>query len=311
MTFKHMQNFPRGDSMNGIKSGIILILITGFACWVNADPVVILFEVIPKTDTMAAGDSFTVNGIVIDDMNQIHHEFDTCIHWRILPADSKSKLSATTGSQVTYYAVDAYRINQIVATFTDPIYGSTLADTVTIYIKPGEATQLLVEPYPVVSQYIPDPVDSVVLLATETHKEIAAVIRDRFGNFSRFDSSVTWESGDSGIVQVRTPDKPYVCRIERVEKGNSATTFVLCKKGGLTIGTAKVVVRSGIIYVRCLEGLPTFSTPRAVKKEFYNLRGQKLPLYGIRHADGIVLERIIEPDGKTNFRKIIPAIKSR
>jgi hypothetical protein len=165
----------------------------------------------------------------------------------------------------------------------------------------------------VASQYVPDPVDSLVIHPTETHKEIAAVVRDRYGNFSRFDSSVTWESGDSGIVQVGTPDKPYVCRIERVanvEKGNSGTTFALCKKGGLTIGTVRVVVCAAIIYVRCLEGLPIYYKPRVVK-EFYNLRGQKLPLYGIRHADGIVLERVIAPDGKANIRKIIPETKSR
>jgi hypothetical protein len=122
--------------MNIIKKGMIVVLFTGVACWTNADPVVILFEVIPKTDTMAAGDSFTVNGIVIDNMNQIHHEFDTCIHWRILPADSKSKLSATSGSQVTYYAIDAYRWNYVVAGFTDPVNGRSLFDTVTVYIKP-------------------------------------------------------------------------------------------------------------------------------------------------------------------------------
>jgi hypothetical protein len=39
--------------------------------------------------------------------------------------------------------------------------------------------------------------------------------------------------------------------------------------------------------------------------EYYNLRGQKLPLYGIRHADGIVLERVIEPTGKVNVQKRI------
>ena len=33
--------------------------------------------------------------------------------------------------------------------------------------------------------------------------------------------------------------------------------------------------------------------------EFYNLRGQKLLLYGITHADGIVLERVMKPDGQS------------
>jgi hypothetical protein len=39
--------------------------------------------------------------------------------------------------------------------------------------------------------------------------------------------------------------------------------------------------------------------------EYYNLRGQKLPLYGLRHADGIVLERVIEPTGKARVQKRI------
>jgi fibro-slime domain-containing protein len=41
--------------------------------------------------------------------------------------------------------------------------------------------------------------------------------------------------------------------------------------------------------------------------DFYNLRGQKLSHYGIRHADGIVLERVIESTGKVSVRKkLIP-----
>jgi hypothetical protein len=46
-------------------------------------------------------------------------------------------------------------------------------------------------------------------------------------------------------------------------------------------------------------------------KEYYNLRGQKLPLYGIKRTGGIVLERMIGPDGKANIRKVIPEMKSR
>jgi fibro-slime domain-containing protein len=44
-----------------------------------------------------------------------------------------------------------------------------------------------------------------------------------------------------------------------------------------------------------------------ITHEYYNLRGQKLSHYGIRHADGIVLERVIEPAGKVSVRKkLIP-----
>jgi hypothetical protein len=219
------------------------------------------------------------------------------------------------GSSVTYHAVDAYKNFNVVAMFIDPANPArTFVDTVKIDVKPAPAYRLFIEPYTAAISPVPNPVDSLVILATETQKEIAAVVRYKLGNFFRFDTSVTWESGYSGIVQVRTPDKPYICRVERVanvEKGNSGTTFVLCKKDGLTIATVRVVVRSAIIYAKCLERLPVFHTPGAAKKEFYNLRGQKLPLYGIRHTDGIVLERIIEPSEKASIRKIVPEIKSR
>lgn len=43
--------------------------------------------------------------------------------------------------------------------------------------------------------------------------------------------------------------------------------------------------------------------------EFFNLRGQKLPLYGIKHTDGILIERVIEPTGKISVRKKFQAPK--
>ena len=47
------------------------------------------------------------------------------------------------------------------------------------------------------------------------------------------------------------------------------------------------------------------SRPSRTVVEYYSLRGQKLPVYGIMHADGIILERTIESDGKSTIRKFI------
>ncbi|HMD67707.1 MAG TPA: hypothetical protein VKF42_02445, partial [Chitinivibrionales bacterium] len=112
------------------------VVLLCFTWWVNADtPLRLMLDVEPVVDTMTAGDSATFIGTVIDNMDVIHHEFDTCIHWSILPADSKSRLSTTAGSQVTYYAVEAYQRNIIVTSFTDPVYGRTLVSADTIYVK--------------------------------------------------------------------------------------------------------------------------------------------------------------------------------
>ena len=222
------------------------VVLLCFTWWVNADtPLRLMLDVEPVVDTMTAGDSATFIGTVIDNMDVIHHEFDTCIHWSILPADSKSRLSTTAGSQVTYYAVEAYQRNIIVTSFTDPVYGRTLVSADTIYVKPGMAYREFIEPYPLNGlSSLSAPIDSIVLSPpNDTLREIAAVFRDKYGNFLGFDFGVMWqELNDSGIIKVQTPDTPYVCRIESRKPG---VTYVVCRKAGLTIGTVKVIVRPG------------------------------------------------------------------
>jgi fibro-slime domain-containing protein len=277
--------------------------------WIAADkPLLNLsLKVAPPFDTVLAGDSIVLNAAIVDNNTGklLTAEYDTGISWAIFPSDNFSWVTPVAGSRVTFHGNAGYRTYKVFARFSPDSY-HILRDSTVVAIKPGEATRLLIEPYPVASQYAPDPVDSLVILATETHKEIAAVIRDRFGNFVRFDSSVTWQSGDSGIVQVRTPDKPYVCLVERVvnvENGNSGTTFVLCKKNGLAIGTVRVVVRAGILYARCLERSSNIHVPGA-SKEYYNLRGQKLEPGRTNHLSGIIFERITSSDGSIHIRKV-------
>ena len=426
MTFKHMQNFPGGDRMNGSKRGIILVLIAGIACWVNAIPVVIGLDVVPLVDTVTAGDSVTFFGAVIDNMDMVHHEFDTCIHWNIIPADTRNKLSVTMGSQTTYYAVEAYRWNFIVASFTDPMNGRMLFDADTIYIKPPPMTcRLLIEPDTNINPadrsaaslarlLYPDKVPLISFDNSNSSVTVAAVVRDPYGNFIGFCKNAIWRViGDTGVLKLSQPDKPYLCRIERTVWGHVGVTLsddsssipdavpvyvpaccemwkirlvnaengqqidsialnlgeeiTLNLEGKSSVDTTRwidvmgkwslspsipsdspvpageagtwkfsplaagdamltVTVWAGIrmvafplnIQVHVVSNLKLlvgrsriFVSRKKEMAEYYNLRGQKLPLRGIRHADGIVLERIIQPDGKANFRKIIPEIKSR
>jgi hypothetical protein len=279
--------------------------------WIVADkPIHRLFLMAaPRPpDTISAGDSVTIHATLVDETGKIHPEFDSLIQWSLFssPAGTTSLLWTTLGGTNTFYAKQARTTCIIVASYyVTPINISRVFDTV--YVKPGPAYRFFIEPYTAAISPVPRPVDSIVLGDLPSEKEIYAVLRDKFGNFAGFDSSVTWEElGDSGIVKLTVTAHPWVCLVEKVRQG---TTYVVCKSGGVTAGTVKVMVRPGT-HVVSLGEFPAIQKPK-MTKEYFNLRGQKLPVYGIRHTDGIVLERIIQPNGKANIRKIIPEIKSR
>jgi fibro-slime domain-containing protein len=256
-------------------------------------------EVVPPFDTVLAGDSLVLEAAIIDDTGGVRTaEFETSISWAIFPADNFCWVAPAVGSRVTFHGNAGYRTYKVFARFSPDSY-HILKDSVTICIKPGEAYRLFVEPYPVVSLYVPNPVDSVVFLNTETQKEIAAVVRDKFGNFARFDSIVTWESGDSGIVKVTTPDKPYICRIEKVRSG---TTYVVCKRNGSPVGTVEVIVNPWTKAVSPVARSVLQKPARAI--EYFNLRGQKLENSMNRRMSGIIFERLISSDGSVYIRKI-------
>jgi fibro-slime domain-containing protein len=265
-------------------------------------------NVIPPVDTVSAGDSVKLSAVIFDDTNGVHTpEYETDISWTIFPADNFSWVAPAIGSKVTFHGNAGYRTYKVFARFTDPKTARIISDSVWIYVKPGPVRQLFIEPYTAAISPVPNPVDSIVLGDFPAEKEIYAVLRDAYGGFAGFDTNVTWEElGDSGIVKLTTTAHPYICLVEKIRQG---TTYVLCKSGGSTVGTVKVMVRPGTKVVNPVTSSALQKPAKAT--EYFNLRGQKLPLYGIRHADGIVLERIIQPDGKANFRKIIPEIKSR
>jgi hypothetical protein len=63
-----------------------------------------------------------------------------------------------------------------------------------------------------------------------------------------------------------------------------------------------------MVYPRDAEILPLEKQYKIISqvadagKEFFNLRGQRLPHGGIKHANGVVLERIIGPTGKASVK---------
>jgi hypothetical protein len=83
----------------------------------------------------------------------------------------------------------------------------------------------------------------------------------------------------------------------------------LCKSGGSTVGTVKVMVRPGTNVVSPEARSVLQKTTKAI--EFFNLRGQRLQNSMISRTSGIIFERIISSDGSICIRKINSQIAVR
>jgi fibro-slime domain-containing protein len=284
-----------------------------------------LFIAPPFDTALYPGDSLNVVAHVLDDSENVRHEYDSLIAWSVIPAGTASKLKYPSGPLNTYYAVNAYQVHRIIAKLSDSPKTANLppfSDTLTIGIRPPRpADYSLCIETDTVQCSLPDPgawcnkpssLDSLVFSKVAEHQVAAAVIRDKYGNFVQNAQKAEWRiiSGSDAVV-MWFPDKPYLAFFDPHNPG-TALVEASDTTGGVTKkDTLKIIVKDDIVSAR-LERLslrPVINSQRTVR-EFFNLRGQKLPLYGIKHADGIVLERIIEPGGKVDMRKkIVPGVR--
>jgi fibro-slime domain-containing protein len=264
----------------------------------------------PRDTTINWGDSLALSLSIIYESCGTPRHLDSLIQWKLaIPA--AGSLRTAQGPTNTYYPSGGLS-NTIIMSYQDPSTGRTLSpESTTVFVRPPPMTyHLYIEPDtninpndpPVGTRlYVPDTVSLVSISQGDTGAHcVAAVLRDKYGNFVRFSSNALWQVvGDIGIIAVSTPGKPYVCAITGLKPG---TTYVrLSDDSGSVPDTVMVDNWHAVTSVRPVVR-PSRLTVKAIH-EYYNLRGQKLPLYGIRHADGIVVERIIEPTGKVKVRK--------
>lgn len=146
----------------------------------------------------------------------------------------------------------------------------------------------------------PDPVTQIGFLNKGDIAAFAAVKRDQFGNFVGFPSNAIWQViGDTGIIRISTPVKPYLLTMEGLKYGD---TFIRVSDDS---GSIADTVKVRVLFFSSLERLSITKALAKAKviREYYNLRGQKLRSFGNSRVDGIVLERIIGPGGKASMRK--------
>jgi fibro-slime domain-containing protein len=280
------------------------------------EPPRLSLHILLKSDTMfAAGDSIPMFAIISDDTGGIHTDLEALVQWQLAPAGTRSYLRSTQGGTNMLYNFQPYTMFCVIITWQYPGTFQFLRDSAWFYVRPLVPTKLYIESDTVNCSgsgtsfgcMAPSPLDSIVFSGAVVQKTAVAIMRDSFGNFAGYSATGGWKFLSGGAVaRVSFPSKPYIALIEAVKPGTAFmevtdTTATLTKKD-----TLKIVVKDDIVPVRykgrTLESLGKSKKPVS---EFFNLRGQRLPsnMYGIARADGIVLERVIEPTGKVSMKK--------
>jgi fibro-slime domain-containing protein len=280
---------------------------------ITACPVSLILGLPPPHDTFINyGDSLILCLTAIYESCGTPHHLDSLIQWK-LAVPAAGSLRTAQGPTNTYYPSDGLT-NIIIMYYQDPITGKSIPPESTyVHVKPPPMTyHLYIEPDTNINPnnphvgtrlWVPDTVSMVSISQDDSGVHtVAAILRDKYGNFVRFGSNAIWQViGDTGIVGISTPAKPYVCVITGLKPG---TTYIrLSDDSGSVPDTVLVDNRHFTTPVRPVVGKNRLAL-KAIH-EYYNIRGQKLTRYGILHADGIVFERVIGPTGKVTLKKAL------
>jgi hypothetical protein len=214
---------------------------------ISVNPVSLLLNMNPKVDTLPAGSYIAYNAIVKDDTGGFRHEFDPQIQWTLTPANTASRLSATGGANDTFFAAQAYTTYIIGASYTvSPTNILRAFDTV--YVKPGPDYRVWIEPDANInpadlSQQMkarlnnPLHVPLVQMTSSEIQKTVVGVVRDTFGNFTRFAFNSQWTEvpNTTSMINPVNGTPTYLGVINRTTN-DSGTTNVRVSAKDLTTG---------------------------------------------------------------------------
>ncbi len=188
-------------------------------------------------DTLSYGDSLKLTYAIIKTCESPSPKSDTLpVAWKLVPSVSNfnSRLRDSSGIENVFYAGNGYGQFLIITTTIDSALAKNYPDTMRVYVKlPPVKYALWIEPdtnidpngtTPQILSRLrsPDPVSQVGFSKNGDIAAIAAVKRDQYGNFVGFPSNALWQViGDSGVVRISTPAKPYLCMIEGLNYGKT------------------------------------------------------------------------------------------
>jgi fibro-slime domain-containing protein len=159
--------------------------------------------VVELKDTLVvvAGVNTSIVAKLFDNLDEWLEEFQTVdslrnrVTWVLTaPPSTQATLSQKAGHKTTFRSEDAHHDYLVTATYAH------LIDRVVIRVMPAAPFAVVIEPNNAGSTLSPNdanPIDTVVITATETAKAVYAIIRDAFGNYIQYSSSTLWTSFDT------------------------------------------------------------------------------------------------------------------
>ncbi|MBD3393161.1 MAG: fibro-slime domain-containing protein, partial [Chitinivibrionales bacterium] len=117
--------------------------ISVFTNIISSKPQQLLLEV--DSDTIDAGDSTSITALIYDQHDSLRTDLTQQVEWNIVPSSQKAgdQLVGASGSSTIFTGTQAYHTARVAAVYSD---GETfLTDTADIYIRPGDASQVVIE----------------------------------------------------------------------------------------------------------------------------------------------------------------------
>jgi hypothetical protein len=171
----------------------------------------------PAMDSIAAGSTDTLVGKIFDRNGTWLSRFENLsvsrdlISWTIQrvsgpplnPGDTTDDLSAKAGHFTTFTPKIGYSTYHIVVQYKDS--AKTRIDSANIYVKPGPAHHLVIEPTADITgnrliNDNPFNPDTIRFGARDNTKTAYAIIRDVYGNFVGFSTNTLWTSLNGQLV---------------------------------------------------------------------------------------------------------------
>ena len=307
---------------------LAIIVICFFArTFAQSDPPVVIDPIQPCIVPMlhlnhysTSVDSVTFTTGIPDSMPGTGQNLDTLIKWTLVkPSYDQNVVSLRTdrGPTNTFYSANVPGTGstyKVIVSFLNPCSGLLEIDSLKFSILiPPKPNYLYIEadtnidPKVTTSAMLnrlvtPAPIRLMTLLPKDS-QTIVAVMRDKFGNFIEFCTTAKWQViGDSGVVTLSTTGKPYLCNVKAISDGATALIRLSDVIGSYPDTLSVLIQTSSSKAINNPQPMVIMKKP--VVRGYYNLRGQKLPLCGAKHADGIVFERMIGPAGTIHERKL-------
>ena len=211
-------------------------------------------------DTMSAGDTAKIIGVIIGKNGDTISDFRNFISWeQVHPVLSGDSVLITEGNCTRVTAISAHRRLGIVGSYTAPT--KEIRDTFWIVIRPNRPSQVdivLCNSTPLTKEQAIARIDSfaarpAVTICLDTNRPSIyayAVLRDCYGNFTGTADSAAWTGLSTGMMSVaETRGKRFegvVALSAGVVKGNAAMTV---SQGMLKPDTAMIVVDNSKAFV--------------------------------------------------------------